>query len=251
MVQDTASRLDKITLQDWALAVIGGLFTLGGLLMLRNDFKTGIVTLVFFGLCFAHAVSVILRKRRARKLVALTASVAGGVPIRQSRTRMALLGGALLILGALQVAFITDAVQVGIGWLLVVVGGVMLAGLAAGLLYTAYIQFDPSGITFGDRHGKAVVPWQAITGLARTDMNNNPIVLVSVDPEAIAVQPAAHRPRLSRQMARSRGSFGADFAIMSTVYGIDAPVLLAALQRYVAEPESRRELQRLPQLRGG
>lgn len=251
MTRDAPSKLDRISFQDWALAVIGGLFTLGGLLMLRSDFKTGIVTLVFFGLCFAHAVSVILRKRRARKQVAVTASVAGGVPIRQSRVRMALLGGTLLSLGTLQAAFTSNAVQAGIGWLLVIVGGVMLAGLAAGLLYTAYIQFDPAGITFGDRHGKAVVPWHAVTGLARADMNNNPIVLVSVDAQALAVQPAAYQPRLSRQMARSRGAMGADFAIMSTVYGIDAPVLLAALQRYVTEPASRQELQRLPQLRGG
>ena len=248
MAKDSPSSLDRITFQDWALAVIGGLFTLGGLLMLRSDFKTGLVTLVFFGLCFVHAVSVILRKRRARRQVAMTASVAGGVPIRQSRARMALLGGALLLLGALQVAFIHDVVQVGIGWFLVVVGGVMLLGLASGRLYTAFIQFDPDGITFGDRRGKAVVPWHAVTGLARTDMSSNPVVLVSVDAEAIDIQPAAHRPRLFKQMARSRSTVGADFAIMSTVYGIDAPVVLAALQRYVNEPESRRELQPVPRL---
>lgn len=247
MAQDTPSPLDRVTLQDWALAVIGGLLTLGGLLMLRSDFRTGIVTLVFFGLCFVHAVSVILRKRRAREQVAMTASVAGGVPIRQSRERMALLGGALLSLGTLQAVFINDAVQVGIGWLLITVGVFMLIGLAMGLLYTDYIQFDPAGITFGDRHGKAFVPWHAVTGLARADMNNNPLVLVSADAPAIEVEPA-YRPRLLKRMARSRGSFGADFAIMSTVYGIDAPVLLAALQRYITEPESRQELRRLPRL---
>lgn len=248
MPQDTPSPLDRITFQDWALVVIGGLFTLGGLLILRNDFKTGLVTLAFFGVCFAHAVSVILRKRRARRQVALTAAVAGGVPIRHSRTRMALLGGMLLALGALHAAFTTTAVQVGIGWLLIVVGTVMLAGLASGRLYTNYIQFDPAGITFASRHGKAVVPWDAVTGLARTDMSSNPVVLVSVDAAALEVQPETHKPRVFRQMARSRGTTGADFAIMCTVYGIDAPVLLAALERYVARPESRHELQRLPQL---
>jgi uncharacterized membrane protein len=250
MKQESPSALDRITFQDWALAVIGGLFTGGGLLMLRSDFKTGLVTLVFFGLCFVHAVSVILRKRRARQQVAMTASVTGGVPIRQSRLRMGLLGGALLGLGLLQVAFIDDVVQVGIGGFLIVVGVVMLAGLASGRLYTAFIQFDPDGLTFGDRRGKAVVPWHAVTGLARTDMSSNPIVLVLVDAEAIDIQPAAHRPRLVKQMARSRGAVGADFAIMSTVYGIDAPVVLAALQRYVTEPSARQELLPVPRLRG-
>jgi len=247
---DSASQLDRISFQDWALAVIGGLFTLGGLVIIGRDFKTGIVTLAFFGLCFAHAVSVILRKRRARRQVAVTASVAGGVPIRQSRLRMALLGGALLVLGGLHAAFTPNAVQMGLGWLLVAVGGVMLIGLASGLLYTAYFQFDPDGLSFGDRHGKAVVPWSAITGLARADMSNNPVVLVSVDADAIEVVPDTHRLRLFKQMGRTRGTLGADFAIMGTVYGIDAPVLLAALQRYAAEPAARQELQRLPQLRG-
>jgi hypothetical protein len=243
------SPLDRISAQDWALAVIGGLFTLGGVLIIGRDFKTGIVTLAFFGLCFAHAVSVILRKRRARRQLGVTASVAGGVPIRPSRWRMGLLGGALLGLGGLHAAFTPNAVQVGLVWLLVAVGGVMLIGLASGLLYTAYVQFDPEGLTFGDRRGKALVPWTAVTGLARTDMGNNPVVLVCVDAGALEVQPPAHRPRLFKQMGRTRGTLGADFALMPTVYGIDAAVLLAALERYVTEPAARQELQRLPQLR--
>lgn len=250
MAEDTASPLDKVTLQDWALAAISLLFTLGGLLIIRRDFNTGIVTLVFFGLGLVHATRVILRKRRAQRQQALTASVAGGVPIRQSRGRMALLGAALLAIGVTHVAFTTHATQVAIGWLLVGVGGALLLGLALGLLSTAYIQFDPAGITFADRHGKAIVPWDAVVRLARGDMNNNPLVLVSVDMAAIDVQPAAYRPRLNRQMGRSRGLMGADFVIMSASYGLDAPVLLAALQRYVMEPASRQELQRLPRLAG-
>lgn len=248
MAQQDPPPLDRITFQDWALAVIGGLFTLAALFIIRKDFKTGIVTLGFFGLCFAHAVSVILRKRRAHRQQAMTASVAGGVPIRPSRLRMGLLGGALLGLGALHAAFTTNPVQIGIGWFLVVVGTVMLVGMASGMIYTAYVQFDPAGLTFGDRRGKAFVPWAAVTGLARTEMSSNPVVLVSVDVEAIQIVPASQQLRLFKQMGRTRGTFGADFALMSTVYGIDAPVLLAALQRYVTEPESRQELQRLPQL---
>ncbi len=248
MAQDPTPPLDRITFQDWALVVIGGLFTLGGLLIITRDFKTGIVTLAFFGLCFAHALSVVLRKRRARRQVAATASVAGGVPIRQSRLRMGLLGGALGVLGGLHAAFTTNPVQIGIGWFLVVVGAVMLIGLASGLLYTAYVQFDPEGLSFGDRHAKAIVPWAAVTGLARTEMSSNPVVLVCVDAHAITIVPATHELQVFKKMGRTRGTFGADFAIMSTVYGIDAPVLLAALQRYVAEPGARQELQRLPQL---
>lgn len=247
-----ASRLDRISFQDWLLAAIGGLFTLGGLLIMRRDFNTGIATLVFFGLCFAHAVRVILRKRRALKQMALTATVAGGVPLRQSRLRMALLGGAILAVGATQAVFggHAQALLQGIGWLLVAVGAATLLAVAAGLLANDHIQFDPAGITFAQRGGKARVPWDAVTRLARGEISSNPMVLVAVDAEAVVAEPAAYRPRLLAQMARSRGGMGADFVLMSEAYGIDAPVLLAALERYVTQPSARGELARPPKLPG-
>lgn len=244
----SAAEPDRIRLQDWLLAAISLLFTLAGLLIIGRDFRTGIVTLVLFGLCLVHAVRVILRKRRALKQVALTASVAGGVPIRQSRLRLAGLGTALLAIGATHAAFTSQPVQLALGWLLAGLGGALLLGLALGLLGSASIQFDPTGITFADRHGKAHVPWDAVTRLARGELQNNPMVLICVDDGAIQIQPAAYRSRLYKQMGRSRGLAGADFVIMSDSYGIDAPVLLAALQRYVATPAARQELQRLPQL---
>lgn len=47
----TASKLDKVTIKDWSLALIliGLLFTFGGLLILPKDFKVGVQTLAFFG----------------------------------------------------------------------------------------------------------------------------------------------------------------------------------------------------------
>lgn len=252
MPKDRGPAPDRITPQDWALAVIGGLFTLAGLLIIRRDFNTGIVTLALFGLCFVHAVGVIVRKRRLQRQQAgaVAASVAGGVPLRQSRVRMLLLAGALLAIGATHAAFTTHPVQIGIGWLLLAVGGVMLAGLLSGRLYTDYLQFDPDGLSLGNRRGLAFVPWDAITGVARADLHTHPIVLLRVDLNAVQARPATHGPRLLKQMGRTHGQFGADFAIMTTVYGFDAPVLLAALRRYATEPATRHELRRPPQLRG-
>jgi hypothetical protein len=248
----TASKLDRITFKDWLLAAIGLAFTLAGLFIIRRDFNTGISTLVLFGLCFAHAVHRILRKRRAQKQLALTVSLAGGVPIRQSRGRMAILGGSLLAIGATQVAFDPQAngLILGIGWFLIAVGSTLMLGLAMGLLPIGYLQFDPAGITFAQRRGKAIVPWGAVTGLARGDMSNNPTVLIAVDADAIRVEPDGYRPALLNQLARTRGLVGADFMIMSGAYGIDAPVLLAALQRYVTEPASRHELRSLSRISG-
>lgn len=246
------SRLDKIGFRDWAMVAIGLFFTLASLLIMRSDLKGGLVSGTFFGLCLAHAVSVIVRKRRMRKQVALTATVAGGVPIRQSRSRMALMGLALLAVGITQTAFggVINPLLVDIGWLLLIVGGGLLAGLATGVLPIGFIQFDPEGITFAGWRGQAFVPWFAVTGLARGEVHYNPAVLLCVDAEAVRPQPETYRRRMARQMAFSRGKMGGDFAILSQNYGIDSPVLLAALQRYVTKPDSRQELRRLPGLPG-
>ena len=251
MSQDAASRLTRITLHDWALAAISLLFTLAGLLIVGRDFNTGIVTLVLFGLGLVHAVRVILRKRRAQRQQAQTAWVTGGVPIRQSRTRMALLGGALLAIGVTHIAFTTRAVQVGLGWLLLGIGVAVVIAVLLGRLSGDYIQFDPAGLTFGQWRAKAIVPWSAVTRVTAGELVDNPVVLVSVDAQAVVAEPPAHLPVLLRWMARCRGAQGADFVLMTASYGIDAPVLLAALQRYVSEPAARGELACAPRLPPG
>jgi len=251
MSQDATSRLTRITTQDWALAAISLLFTLAGLFIVGRDFSTGVVTLVLFGLGLVHAVSVILRKRRAQRRRALTAGVIGGVPIRQSRTRMALLGGALLAIGVTHIAFTTRAVQVVLGGLLLGIGVAVVIAVVLGRLSGDYLQFDPAGITFGQPRGKAIVPWDAVTRVAAGELVDNPVVLVSVDAQAVVAAPPAHLPALLRQMARCRGGPGADFVLMTASYGIDAPVLLAALQRYVSQPAARGELACPPRLPAG
>lgn len=240
---------DRITFQDWLLAAIFAAFTAASLVIIRKDFNTGITTLVFFGLGLVWAVSVLLRKRRARAQAAMTTvSLPGGVPIRPSKARLALLGGGLLVLGATLAAFAAPVLMQGIGWFLVAVGGALLAGIAAGRLPGGHLQFDTEGITFAQRQGEARVPWDAITGLARHDISDNPCVLIAVDPDAVVAKPAHFRPRLLKGMAQSHGMLGADFLIMTGAYGMDAPLLMAALKRYATEPAARLELQHRPQL---
>lgn len=248
----STSRLTRVTKGDWALAAIGLGFTLAGLLLLRTDFNTGVITLAVFGLCLAHAVHVILRKRRLARLQAITAIVEGGRPMRPSRAQFALYGGALLALGATLATFSppSSAEMNGGGWLLMLVGGGMLGGLAVGWLPIGLLQFDPDGLTIGDWGGQVLVPWDAITGLGCNEVHGNPAVLLTVDEHALVTTPARYRSRLAHQMTWWRHRAGVDFVIFSHNYGIAAPVLLAALERYAGEPAARQQLQRRPQLRG-
>jgi hypothetical protein len=240
------SKLDRVTFKDWLLALIGLLFTLGGLLIIRNDFNVGITTLAFFGSCFAVAVRIILRKLRLQRLSPLTAIVVGGEPIRPSKGRIATLGLGLLVVGTILAVFQPDddKILLGCALLMAIAGGVLLFGLVTGLQSRAYIQFDPPGITFGYFGGKAMVPWSAIANVARGEIHNNQAVFVCVIPEEVTAEPPSYLAKIHKQMASSKTWTGADFVIMSSTYGIDAPVLMAAISRYVTSPEARVELNR-------
>lgn len=246
----TVSKLDKVTFKDWLLALIGLLFTLGGLLIIRNDFEVGITTLAFFGFCFAVAVRIILRKLRLQRQSPLTATVIGGEPIRPSRGRIAMLGLGLLVVGIVLALFQPDdnKILLGCALLMAITGGVLLVGLLTGLLSKAYIQFDPPGITFGYLGGKASIPWSAIINVARGEIHNNQAVFVWVVHDAVIAEPTSYLTKLHKQMASAKTWTGADFVIMSSTYGIDAPVLLAAMERYITNPETRTELRAVPKL---
>ncbi len=246
----TVSKLDKVTFKDWLLALIGLLFTLGGLLIIKKDFKTGITTLALFGACFASAVRVIIRKSRLQKQSLVTAAVAGGEPIRPSRRRIAMLGVGLLAVGSVLAIFQPDGDKIffGCALFMALAGSALLVGLATGRLSKAYLQFDPPGLSFGDAGGRAVIPWDAIERVARGELSNNPVVFLSVDRDSVVAEPSSYLGKVQRRMASSRSWTGADFVIMSSTYGIDATVLVAALTRYMTSPESRQELRARPRL---
>jgi hypothetical protein len=246
----TVSKLDKITFKDWLLALIGLLFTLGGLLIIQKDFKVGITALAFFGSCFAVFLRIILRKLRLQRQSPLTAIVVGGEPIRPSRVRIAMLGLGLMVVGTILALFQPDDNNIlfGCALLMAIAGGVLLVGLVTGLLSKAYIQFDPPGITFGYWGGKATVPWSAITNVARGEIHNNQAVFIWVPHEAVTVEPSSDLAKIHKQMTLSKTWAGADFVIMSSTYGIDAPILLAAIKRYITSPEARAELRAAPKL---
>lgn len=248
----TTAAWHRITKTDWAFAGLALAATLAGLAMLPGDVDNGMVTLAVAGLGLVHALHVILRKRRLARLGRVSARVTGGVRLRPARLPFALYGAALLAAGAVlaSVAGPRDAQVGGGGWLLLLVGGGMLAGLALGWLPPGHLQFDPDGLTLGDRGGQTRVPWDAITGLGGNEVDGQPAVLLTVDAHALVPTPPGHRAQLARRLAWARGKAGVDVIIFSHDYGIAAPVLLAALERYVTEPAARHELAAAPRLAG-
>lgn len=248
----TVAPIDRVSFKDWLLVLIGGVFTLLGLLILPRDLKTGLTSVVFFGPCFAWAVGVVVRKRRQARQRPLQARVVGGQAIRPSRWRVGLLGGGLVLVGG------TLAVlHAGEGWVMFVCALVMLGAglwtlwaLLFGPFARTYLQFEPAGLRIGSAHGSALVPWQAIVELGRGELHNNAAVVLRVQTDAVVAEPPAFAPRMHRSMASSRALIGADFVILSSHCGVDATVLLATIGHYLDTPEDRQELQGVPRLGG-
>lgn len=237
--------MDKITFKDWLLALIGLFFILSGVFIIQKDFNTGITVLVFFGACFAVSVQIIVRKLRLQRQSLVAVTVTGGEPIRPSRKRIALISIGLLAMGSIMAVFQPDNNRIlfGISLLIALTGVVLLVGLCSGLIARSYIQFDPKGLTFGYLRGKVTIPWSAITYASRGEIHNNQAVFLSVATKNIRVEPPSYQPKVHKQMASSQRWIGADFIILCSTYAIDAPVLLAAIERYMTQPEARAELQ--------
>lgn len=245
-----ASGRDGVAFRDWLLAAIGLLFTLGGLLIMRSDVTVGVTTFVFFGACSVVFADTIRRKLRTQRQSLVSARVVGGVPIRPSRTRVLALGIGLLVVGLAMSGFTSDAGVViqACAFVIAAAGALVLVGLVTGVIAKSYIQFDPPGLTFGTYRGRAFVPWSAISRVGRGEVHDNQAVFLWVNKDAIDAQPPSYLPTVQKRLASSQRWMGADFVILTSTYGVDAPVMVAAINRYIGFPEARAELRPAPKL---
>lgn len=238
----------KVTIRDWLLTAISALFTITGLLMLRTDMNGGLVLITMFGSGFAFSIHTILRKKRARLTRPVQATVIGSAPIRPPRQKAIFVAVAMLAMGLVFTIFgqsFGTTFQL-ISGLLVIAGACVGVAIAAGVLPAGFIQFDPLGLTFGGSKWKATVPWSSISNMVEAELHDNPAIFLWVsDPQEIVVEPATYKKKVLKQVALSQSWVGADYAIMPSQYNIDAPVMFAALARYVSTPSARAEL--LPQ----
>lgn len=240
--------------QDWLLVAINTAFVAAGIVILPREPAGGIVTLAFFGSCLAVSAATVWRKLRYRRFRAEHIDVAGGVPIRPSRTFLPLLGGWLAILGVVLFVFggevgpIFQAVAV----IIAIAGFATLALALSGYAAGGFLQFDPDALTIAQRtwHGTwaARLPWDDIVSVQEGEYQSNPMLLVTVaDPAALEIAPAKARGLAMRDIARARAWMGADFAVMTLHYGIALPLLAETVARYVNDAAARAELRpRLP-----
>lgn len=235
----------KPDLRDWALLAIGVAFVVMGLVILPSKPDVGIVTLAFFGLCTAVFASTIIRKLAYRRPRPLKVEIVGGVPIRQSLVVTLTLGGALLATGAILVAFGRSYGLVfwSLSWIIAITGAALLLGRALGFVGTGYLQFDPEGITLGQRGWAYTAPWEQIIEVRETEYNSNPLLLIwLLKLESVVAEPPAARARVLAHLIRNTAYLGAPIAIMTSQYGLDLPLLSAAVKRYASDPSARAEL---------
>jgi uncharacterized membrane protein len=242
----------KPGMRDWALLGIGVTFVLTGLLVLPSNPNVGIVTIAFFGPCAMVFATSIVRKFRFRRLRALRVEIIGGVPIRPSRATVFVFGASLAMMGIVLVAFGRSygIVFWALAWLIAIAGFATLLGLAAGWLPVGYLQFDPPGITIGRRGWAYTVPWDCISGISAGEYHDNAALFIWLDhPDAISAHPPERKGQVLKHLARNARWIGAPIMLMTSQYGMDLPLLVNAMERYITSPSARTELSRrlLPQ----
>jgi hypothetical protein len=230
---------------DWALLGVGLAFVLLGVIILPSNWDTGITTIAFFGACTVVFAGTIARKLRFHKLRPISAEIVGGVPIRPSRAVIAQLGGGISALGAVLVVFGRryPTEFVAASWFVLAVGLFLLLALAVGWLPAGYIQFDPPGITIAHRAFAFMIPWDKIATFASGEFNDNPVLMLWIDDlYGVEPRPPELRERVVKHLRRNESWVGAHVMIMTSQYDLELPLLMRALERYVADPGSRSEL---------
>lgn len=238
--------------RDWMLLGISIVLVVAGAVLLASEEpEAGIVTLALFGSCLVSFAAQIRRKFRYRAYEATEISVTGGVPIRSSLAVLIGKGLWLIALGTIMIVF-------GGGYPLefrLLAGGVVLAGVGTivavtlGGYATSFLQFDPEGLTYGERGWRIQVPWDRITAVREVSFHDNPLLQITVaELDSLAVVPAEATARARTRLAANVRWSGAPLAIWASRYGIDLPVLASAITHYVANPAARASLTRgLPQ----
>lgn len=237
----------KPTFQDWALAGGSVIFVVMGLIILSTDLNLGITTIAFFGVCALIHIRTVLRKLRYGRLQKGVVNVTGGVPITPSRAKLFTVGAIALGLGAILIVFDEESPVLiqACAWFIALVGFAVLAALATGLLPGQYIQFDVEGMTFGYRQWSVLVPWERISHVCGGEWTNNPALFIWFhSPDDLEVTPASKEESFLRLVGQNRAWIGADMFLMTEQYGIDLPILVQAMERYILHPDSRTELRR-------
>jgi hypothetical protein len=235
----------KPGVKDWALLAINIVFVALGLFILPHNRDVGIVSLALFGPCLVVTAGTVLRKFRFRRIRALKAEIVGGVPIRQSRTQTLVTALVLTLMGVIMILFGRSYGLIfwSLAWLMALLGGTLTIAVLWGLIPNGYLKFDPEGITFGHTRYSYMVPWDNIARLSAGHMHDNPALFIWLhDYGRVTVQPSEKKAQVLKSFAWGTGWAGAPIMLLPSRYGMDLPLLMLALERYLNEPTARSEL---------
>src|ERR1700730_12421571 len=237
----------KPGIRDWTLLGIAVAFVLAGLFILPSDLNVGIVTIAFFGLCATVFAATITRKLRFRRLRPLLVEIVGGVPIRPSRHRALAVGPSAPVLGVVLVAFGRSygVVFWSIGWFLAAAGCLTLLGLAVGWLPVGDIQIDPAGRPIARRGWGYTIPRDVVSQISGGEIHGNAALFIWLhEPGAVRAHPPERKAQAVKHLAANTRWVGAPVLLLTSQYGMDLPLLMQAVERYVSDPAARAELAR-------
>lgn len=220
-------------------------------LLIRREPMVAIGCIVFFGACLVMWCVNIGRKLRFARLRPLSVEIVGGVPLRPSRVRTALLGGSVLVvgLGVLPLGLARSTMVTACAVLMMAVGALLLGGVLLRKLPVGFLQFDEVGLTVGERIGNFTIGWDNILGAWPAEFHDNAALFLSVrNLDGLTVSPPEAKQKVIVRLRRNEAWVGAHVMVLTGSYGIDLPLLAAAIGRYVTEPNSRAGLSvpRLP-----
>ena len=239
--------------RDWALLTTNILFVMMGVFLLfKRQYQIAVPSLAVFGSALAITIALIWRKYRFRRTAPLKVQIVGGVPIYPSRNRTLILGVWIAALGTISIVFGSSfdlLFQMAAG-VIAIAGYAILLGVATGYLPRAgYLQFDPAGLTIGNRRWSYLIQWDNIAGLAPVMIDDVPTLYVRLHrPDLIEVMPPEQAEKVRKSLLRRGAGDGPNLTLNPTPYGMDLPLLLQALDRYIRDPSARLDLAPLPAL---
>ncbi len=240
-----------LTFRAIALCVVSFAFVAAGFVILPRNRNLGVVSVTFFGAVALVHTSTLLRRVRHARLQPLRAQLTGGVWIRPSRRRAAVAGAVMAVPGAVMLLF-----DPGSLWriraaavLMCVVGTLLLVGVALRWLpRNASLMFTPEGVVFGSRAQSFTIPWDAMSVQA-AEAHDNAALLIWVTPiDAVRVDPQERLGRVVKGFVTNSKWVGAHQMLLTEPYGLELPLLIVAMQRYISDPTSRAELDALATL---
>lgn len=231
----------------WLLLAISLAFCGSSVLVWQRDWQLAAMVVVFFGTASAVFASTIWRRLRDARGQGQPLRLEGGVRLRPSRTRAALLGGTVLAVGCAAL-WLGDEVPILLrlcGAVATGAGGLVLLGVISGKVPVGSLCFDERGMTIERRRFAVSVPWDAIRSVHPGEFADNPLLMFQLRSlEEIAVRPSNARHHFHKDVANTRSTFGADLALMVGLYGLSAVHLAKSLRRYVEHPPARQGLAR-------